>query len=136
MSGLLGLACYLAAVVVIVGLLMAVTHLLGERHRERATGVPYESGMNPAGSARLRFPADFYLIAMIFVVFDVSAVFLYAWAVAARDLGWAGYAAILIFMLETLAGLAYIWRSGVFDWGAERLRAHRERHGLDGGTSR
>ncbi len=136
MSGLLGLAGYLVAVLAIVGLLMGVTHLLGERHRERGTGVPYESGVNPTGSARLRFPADFYLIAVIFVIFDISAIFLFAWAVAARELGWAGYAAIVIFILETLAGLAYLWRSGAFDWGAQRLREHRKMHGLDGGHVR
>ncbi len=136
MSGLLGLAGYLVAVLAIVGLLMVVTHLLGERHRERGTGVPYESGVNPTGSARLRFSADFYLVAMIFVIFDISAVFLFAWAVSARELGWAGYAAIVIFILETLVGLAYLWRSGAFDWGAKRLREHRERHGLDGRPAR
>jgi NADH-quinone oxidoreductase subunit A len=114
----------------LVALLMIVTHLLGERHKERRTGVPYESGITPTGNARLRFTADFYLIAVFFVIFDVSAVIIFAWAVAIRDLGWPGYAAILIFILETAAGLAYLWRMGAFGWGAKRLAAHRERHGL------
>jgi NADH-quinone oxidoreductase subunit A len=130
MSALLSLAAYLDAVVLLIGLLMAVTHLTGERHFERGTGVPYESGIPPTGSARLRFSADFYLVAMFFVIFDISAVFLFAWAVAARELRWPGYIAILIFMLETVVGLAYLWRMGAFDWGARRLREHRERHGL------
>ncbi|HTP58979.1 MAG TPA: NADH-quinone oxidoreductase subunit A, partial [Spirochaetia bacterium] len=91
---------------------------------------PYESGVPPTGSARLRFSADFYLVSMFFVIFDISAVFLFAWAVAVRDLGWAGYAAILVFMVETVAGLAYLWRMGAFAWGARRLREHRERHGV------
>jgi len=132
MIGILPLAVYLAVVVVLVGILMVVTHLSGERHFQRGTGVPYESGVTPTGSARLRFSADFYLVAMFFVIFDISAVFLFAWAVAARELGWTGYAAILIFILETVAGLAYLWRMGAFGWGARRLREHRERHGLSG----
>ena len=129
MSGLVPLAAYLVVVVVLVGLLMVVTHLSGERHRQRGTTDPYESGVTPTGSARLRFSTDFYLVAMFFVIFDISAVFLFAWAVAARELGWIGYAAILVFMMETVAGLAYLWRMGAFEWGARRLRAHRERHG-------
>lgn len=129
MSALLSLAGYLVVVVALVGLLMIVTHISGERHSEKGTGAPYESGEIPTGSARLRFSADFYLVAMFFVIFDISAVFLFAWAVAARDLGWVGYGAIVVFMIETVAGLAYLWRRGAFDWGARRLREHRERHG-------
>ena len=130
MSALLSLAVYLVVVVLLVGLLMVVTHLSGERHLQRGTTDPYESGVVPTGSARLRFSADFYLVAVFFVVFDVSAVFLFAWAVAARDLGWTGYIAILVFMIETVAGLAYLWRMGAFAWGARRLQDHRERHGV------
>jgi NADH-quinone oxidoreductase subunit A len=130
MSGILSLAVYLGVVILLIGLLMLVTHLSGERHFQRGTGMPYESGVPPTGSARLRFGADFYLVAMFFVIFDISAVFLFAWAVAARELGWSGYAAAMIFMVETVAGLAYLWRAGAFDWGRRRLRAHRERHGM------
>jgi NADH-quinone oxidoreductase subunit A len=130
MSAILSLAVYLVVVVFLIALLMVVTHLSGERHFQRGTGIPYESGVPVTGSARLRFPADFYLIAMFFVIFDISAVFLFAWAVAARELGWPGYAAALVFMAETAAGLAYLWRRGAFNWGARRLREHRERHGV------
>ncbi len=129
MNGLGSLALYLVVVVAIVGFIMVLTHLLGERHSQRGTAVPYESGIFPTGSARIRFPSDFYLVAMFFVVFDVAAVYLFAWAVAARELGWAGYAAILVFSLETIAGLAYLWKMGAFDWGARRKREHLERHG-------
>ena len=118
MSAAFSLACFLAAVIALVGFLMAVTHLSGERHFQAGTGVPYESGLNPTGSARLRFSADFYLVAMFFVIFDISTVFLFAWAVAARELGWRGYTAVLVFMLETVAGLAYLWRKGALDGGA------------------
>jgi len=133
MSAALSLAVYFGVVVALIGVLMLVTHLSGERHFERGTGTPYESGVPLTGSARLRFAADFYLIAMFFVIFDISAVFLFAWAVAARPLGWSGYAAALVFMAETAAGLAYLWRRGAFDWGKRRLRAHRERHGIASG---
>ena len=130
MSGIASLAVYLGLVVILIGVLMLVTHLSGERHLERGTGMPYESGVPPTGSARLRLSADFYLIAMFFVIFDISAVFLFAWAVAARELGWPGYVAALVFMGETAAGLAYLWRRGAFNWGARRQREHRERHGM------
>jgi NADH-quinone oxidoreductase subunit A len=132
MSAVVSLAVYFVVVVALIGLLMLVTHLSGERHFELGTGTPYESGVPITGSARLRLSADFYLVAMFFVIFDISAVYLFAWAVAARELGWPGYVAALVFMVETAAGLAYLWRKGAFDWGARRLREHRERHGLKG----
>ncbi len=131
MSGIVSLAVYLGLVIVLVGVLMVVTHLSGERHFDRGTGKPYESGVPITGSARLRLSADFYLIAMFFVIFDISAAFLFAWAVAARELGWPGYVAALVFMAETTAGLAYLWRRGAFNRGAQRLREHRERHGMN-----
>jgi NADH-quinone oxidoreductase subunit A len=127
---LLALGGYMFAVAALVVVLMVITHLLGERHSQRGTSVPYESGVQPTGGARLRFSADFYLVAMFFVIFDVSAVFIFAWAVAARELGWTGYAAVAVFVMETCAGLAYIWRMGAFDAGSRRLREHRERHGI------
>jgi NADH-quinone oxidoreductase subunit A len=132
MSAVVSLAVYFVVVVALIGVLMLVTHLSGERHFELGTGKPYESGVPITGSARLRLSADFYLVAMFFVIFDISAVYLFAWAVAARELGWPGYVAALVFMVESAAGLAYLWRKGAFDWGARRLREHRERHGLKG----
>jgi NADH-quinone oxidoreductase subunit A len=130
MSAILSLVIYFVAVVGLIGLLMVITHLSGERHFERGTGIPYESGVPITGTARVRFSADFYLVAMFFVVFDISAVYLFAWAVSVRELGWTGYAAAVVFMVETAAGLVYLWRSGAFDWGARRLRQHRESHGM------
>ncbi len=133
MSAAVSLAVYLGVVVALIVVLMIVTHLSGERHFQRGTGVPYESGVPITGSARLRFAADFYLIAVFFVIFDISAAFLFAWAVSARALGWTGYVAALVFIIETAAGLAYLWRMGAFDWGRRRLQAHRERHGIASG---
>jgi NADH-quinone oxidoreductase subunit A len=130
MGGMAALASYLLLVILVVGFLLGITHVLGERHEERGTGIPYESGEMPTGSARVRFPADFYLVAMFFVIFDAASVFLFAWAVAARELGWAGYAAMLIFLLETATALAYLWKTGAFDWGKIRASEHLRRHGL------
>ena len=114
------LAVYVFMVVILVGVVLALSRLLGERHREPATGQPYESGMMPTGSARLRFPAEFYLVAMFFVIFDLEAVFIFAWAVAARELGWAGYVEMVVFMGVLLAALVYLWRVGALDWRTPR----------------
>ncbi len=122
------LAVYFVAVVTVVAAMIGISHALGERHAERATGEPYESGIVSEGSARVRFPVKFYLLAMFFVVFDLEAVFLFAWAVAARELGWAGYAEAMIFTGVLVAALAYLWRSGALDWGAaggQRARARK-----------
>ena len=111
------LAVYALAVAGLVAAIVAISHVLGQRHRERATGIPYESGMMPTGSARLRISAEFYLIAMFFVIFDLESVFIFAWAVAARELGWRGYAALLFFVGILIVALAYLWRSGALNWG-------------------
>lgn len=123
------LVAYLAAVVTIVGGMVGLSWVLGERRRERATPEPYESGIVSTGSARTRFPIQFYLVAMIFLIFDLEAVYLFAWAVAARDVGWLGYVEILVFVGVLLAAWAYLWRVGALDWGPSRRHAAlRGRH--------
>ena len=82
-----------------------------------ATGSPYESGIVSEGSARVRFSIKFYLIAMFFVIFDLEAVFIFSWAVAVREVGWAGYLEILFFVAILVATLVYLWRLGALDWG-------------------
>src|SRR5512146_1706645 len=84
------LAIYFAGILVLIAGILGLSYILGERHHERGTGVPYESGMLPTGSARLRFDIKYYLVAMLFVIFDLETVFLVAWAVAFRELGWTG----------------------------------------------
>jgi len=123
------LAVYFVAVVALVAAMIGISHVLGERHAERATGQPYESGIVSEGSARVRFPVKFYLVAMFFVVFDLEAVFLFAWAVAARELGWAGYLEAMIFTVVLVAALAYLWRSGALDWGTPASARSRARGG-------
>src|SRR5689334_25117071 len=81
---------------------------------------PYECGMPPVGDARERHPVKFYLVAMIFLLFDIEIAFLYPFAMALRELRWLGYIQLLLFFLIMLAGYIYVWRKGVFDWGHER----------------
>jgi NADH-quinone oxidoreductase subunit A len=117
------LVAYFFLVVTLVGVIMALSYFIGERHRSHASHArdePFESGIVTVGLARLRLAAKFYLIAVFFVIFDVEAVFLFAWAIAFRELGWAGYIEAVIFIAVLGAALAYLWRLGALDWGPAR----------------
>jgi NADH-quinone oxidoreductase subunit A len=116
---------YCGAVIALVASMLALSHILGQRHTDRATGEPYESGIVSTGSARLRLSADFYLVAMFFVIFDLEAVFIFAWAIAFREVGWAGYMEILVFIGILIAALIYLWRQGGLDWGTVRRTTYR-----------
>lgn len=113
------LVAYFAFVVVLVATILIVSYLLGQRHFEPATGEPYEGGIVSEGSARVRFSVNYYLVAMFFVVFDLEAVFLFAWAGAARELGWAGYLEVVLFVGVLVAALIYLWKVGALDWARE-----------------
>jgi len=115
-AGLWPIAAYFAAVLVVVSSMIVISYLLGQRHKERVTDEPYESGIISTGSAGIRFDIRFYLVAMIFVIFDLEAVFIFAWAVALRELGWAGYMEAIIFIGILIAALVYLWRLGALDW--------------------
>jgi NADH-quinone oxidoreductase subunit A len=117
------LVAYFAFVVFLVAVILTISYLLGQRHSEPATGEPYEGGIVSEGSARVRFSARYYLVAMFFVVFDLEAVFLFAWAVAARELGWAGYFEVLLFVAVLVASLIYLWKVGALDWAREPRRS-------------
>ncbi len=119
---------YTVAVVVLIAAIIGVSYVLGQRHRERTTGRPYESGSPLTGSARLRLSVSFYLVAMFFVIFDVESIYLFAWAIAWRELGWTGYVEVLIFIGILLAALVYLWRLGALDWGTTG-RLKRENRG-------
>jgi len=106
-------------VVVLVAAVISISYLLGQRHSDPATGEPYESGIVSEGSARARTSVRYALIAMFFVIFDLEAVFVFAWAVAAREVGWAGYWEFLFFVGMLVAALIYIWRIGALDWSGE-----------------
>ena len=111
------LLVYAALVLLTAAGMLTASWLLGQRHAERSTGQPYESGILSTGSARIRLSAQFYLVAMFFVVFDLEAAFLFAWAVSLREVGWAGYIAVLVFVGTLLVALVYLWRQGALDWG-------------------
>ena len=110
------LALYLALVLALAVAMIAVSYLLGERHRERATGEPYESGVPPTGSAWIRLNIKYYLFAVFFVILDVESVFIFAWAVAIKETGWPGYFAMVLFVGILLVALFYLWRTGALSW--------------------
>lgn len=118
------LGLYALLVVLAVASVMTASYLIGERHARRTVGGAYESGIESAQTGRARFPAQFYLIAMFFVIFDLEAVYLFAWAVAAPEAGWTGFGEAIVFVAVLLAALAYLWRCGALDWGTSaRIRA-------------
>lgn len=106
---------YVVGVVGIIVLMLGLSHVLGQRHNEPATGEPFESGVKPVGEARLRFSAHFYLVAMLFVLFDLEAVFLFAWAIGFHDAGWLGFWGAMVFLLILTVALVYEWRQGALD---------------------
>ena len=110
------LGIYFLAVVIIVSIMVALSSILGERHREKQTNEPYESGIVSTGSARVRFDIKFYLIAMFFVIFDLEAVFIFAWAVSIRETGWPGFIEMMIFIAILTATLVYLWKIGALEW--------------------
>jgi NADH-quinone oxidoreductase subunit A len=96
-----------------------LSSFLGPSNPTPEKSAPYECGMPPVGDARERQSIKFYLIAMIFLLFDIEVAFLYPWAMAMRDLSWPGLIQIVVFFLILLVGYVYIWRKGVLDWGPE-----------------
>src|SRR5580704_5250972 len=108
----------LIAIALAAGLIGAST-LLGKRAKSPLKDTPYESGMPPVGSARERFSVKFYLVGMIFILFDIEAVFLYPWAVVYRELKVFGFFEMLIFVVLVLSGFFYIWRKGALDWSRD-----------------
>src|SRR5258705_12056681 len=104
-----------------------LSNVLGPRHPTAEKSAPYECGMPAVGDARERQSVKFYLVAMIFLLFDIEVAFLYPWAVALRDLGWPGFVQIVTFFLILLVGFVYVWRKGVLDWGSRRRVASGSR---------
>ncbi len=108
---------YAGAVLVVVAGMRGLSYILGQRHSERQTGEPYEGGIVPAASGPPRVSPLYYVVAMLFVVFDLEAVFFIAWSVALRRAGWTGFAGAVVFLVVLLAVLFYESRSGAFDFG-------------------
>ena len=102
------------------GAMVGLSALLGPRKPSPEKLAPYECGMPAVGDARDRQSVKFYLVAMIFLLFDIEVAFLYPWAMALRDLGWPGFVQVVLFMTLLLAGYVYVWRKGALDWGSEK----------------
>ena len=96
--------------------MVAVTRLMGPRATTEIKSSPFESGSIPVGSARERFSVKFYMVALLFIVFDVEAVFIYPWAVLLKQLGWAAMISMGLFMSTLVVGLIYVWRKGALEW--------------------
>lgn len=115
-------AIFLVGAIGLCGFMLLAGYFLGGRAQARAKNTPYESGIDAAGSARLRLSAKFYLVAMFFVIFDVEALYLFAWSVSIRESGWIGFIEAAIFILVLLAGLVYLVRIGALDWTPSRSK--------------
>jgi len=113
---------YTALVFILLAAILTLSYFLGQHHREKATDLPYEGGIEQTGSARLRFSAQFYVVAMLFVIFDVEAVFIMLWALGFYELGWPGYIGIAIFIAQLVVVLIYEWGIGALDFGPDGLK--------------
>lgn len=114
---------YFCAVLALVATMLGLSWLLGQHRANAATNVPFESGALSVGSPQIHMAVEFYLIAIFFVIFDLEIVFIFAWAVAFFELGWAGFIAISIFIFILGVALVYELRSGALDWGIKTRSA-------------
>lgn len=96
--------------------IILLSYLVGPRKSTKVKLSPYECGMTPIGSPRERFSVKFYLIAMLFIIFDIEAVFLYPWAVLYKKLGLFGFVEMMVFIAILLVGFIYVWKKGALEW--------------------
>ncbi len=120
------LIVYTVAVLALVGIMIGLSYLLGQRHKERATGEYYESGIVHTGTSQIRFTAHYYLVALFFIIFDLEAAFIISWTIAFKDLGWLGFAGISVFIAILLVVLIYEWRIGALDYAANGKKIIRQ----------
>ena len=113
------MALVLAAAALLGFTLLGLANLLGPRRPSAVKSIPFECGSLPLGTARERFDVKFYVVALLFIVFDIEAVFIYPWAVVMTDLGWPGYATMAVFAFTLVVGLVYVWKKGALDWNKE-----------------
>jgi NADH-quinone oxidoreductase subunit A len=99
--------------------MIGISYILGHKVRNRVKDMPYECGITPTGSARERFSVKFYLVGMLFILFDIEAIFLYPWAVVYRELKMFAFFEMLVFIALVLTGFFYIWKKGALDWSGE-----------------
>ena len=106
--------------------LLGVSFLLGKRVKNRVKDMPYESGIVPTGDARQRLSVKFYLVAMLFILFDIEAIFLYPWVVVYRELKMVAFVEMLVFVVLILSGFFYIWKKGALDWSGSDLSSRKQ----------
>jgi NADH-quinone oxidoreductase subunit A len=119
------IAVYIVATLILCGIMLGLSAVLGGKSGGRARNDPFESGVVSASPERLRLSAKFYLVAVFFVIFDVEALFLYAWAISVRESGWAGFAEAFTFIAILVISLFYLARIGALDWAPSARRRKR-----------
>jgi NADH-quinone oxidoreductase subunit A len=119
------IAVYIVATLILCGIMLGLSAVLGGISGGRARNDPFESGVVSASPERLRLSAKFYLVAVFFVIFDVEALFLYAWAISVRESGWAGFAEAFTFIAILVVSLFYLARIGALDWAPNAHRRKR-----------
>lgn len=122
LPGSFSLALFALAIFTLMGILLVMTSWLGEKRSGTAKQLPYESGIIPSGTARLRYPVPFFMVAIFFLIFDVEGAFIFSWSVACRSLGWMGWCQMALFVFVLLLGLIYIWAKGGLDWSSKNLQ--------------
>jgi NADH-quinone oxidoreductase subunit A len=115
-SPYLPLLIHFLIVVAVAAAILGLSAWVGVKRPSEAKLSPYECGSPPVGDARERFSVSFYLVAMLFILFDVEAVFLYPWAVVFKSLKWFGFVEMLLYIAVLLAGYVYVWKKGALDW--------------------
>ena len=129
---LLYLLLYGGIVIFIAAVILFLSFVLGGRHKDKLTGEPYESGIPPTGDSKLRFSGKFYVVAMLFVIFDLETIFFAVWAISFKEAGWGGYIGILIFTIFLFSVFIYEWRMGALDFaqkGKQILKALKNNSG-------
>jgi NADH-quinone oxidoreductase subunit A len=121
--GIFSLVIFALMVTAVIALLLFIASWLGEKKPNAEKLRPYESGIIPTGSARLRYPVPFYLVAIFFLLFDVEAAYIFSWAIAWEKLGWAGWLRITFFIAVLILGLVYVWKKGGLEWGPTRIKS-------------
>ena len=129
-DGLTPFLFYFALVMAVVVIMLGLSYFLGQRKTAHSKNLPFESGIVSVGSAQFRISVHFYLPAILFIIFDLEVVFLFAWAVSVREAGWPGFIEILVFISILLVALFYLWRIGALDW--RTLTQRRELRTLSG----
>jgi NADH-quinone oxidoreductase subunit A len=119
MDGLTPFLFYAGAVIAVVGIMLVISFFLGQRIKGQYKEIPFESGIISVGSAHFRISVHFYLTAILFIIFDLEVVFLFAWAVAVKEAGWPGFIEITVFIFILIVALFYLWRIGALDWRTE-----------------